>query len=56
MQLQNFENKLFGKILVFKLYFMAEMLSLKKDQIKAYKSARALYWKIGRLDITERKS
>ena len=36
VQLQNLEIKLFSKILVFKLYFMAEMLSLK-DKIKAYK-------------------
>ena len=36
VQLQNLESKLFSKILVFKLYFMAEMLSLK-DKIKAYK-------------------
>ena len=36
VQLQNLENKLFGKILVFKFYFMAKILSLK-DQIKAYK-------------------
>ena len=34
-QLQNFENKLFGKILAFKSYFMDEILSLK-DEIKAY--------------------
>ena len=34
-QLQSFENKLFGKILAFKSYFMDEILSLK-DEIKAY--------------------
>ena len=36
VQLQNLENKLVGKILVFKSYFMDEILSLK-DQIKDYK-------------------
>ena len=35
-QLQSLENKLFGKILAFKLYFLAEILSLK-DETKAYK-------------------
>ena len=35
-QLQNVENKLVGKILAFKSYFMDEILSLK-DQIKDYK-------------------
>ena len=35
-QLQNLENKLVGKILAFKSYFMDEILSLK-DQIKDYK-------------------
>ena len=35
-QLQNLENKLVGKILVLKSYFMDEILSLK-DQIKDYK-------------------
>ena len=110
MQLQNLENKLVGKILAFKSYFMNEILSLK-DQIKDYKingnvqelsieksedliwlrervkylesentflkdeifnkqklidklamcsvqwqCAGALYWKIRRLNMTERKS
>ena len=36
VQLQNLENKLVSKILVFKSYFMDEILSLK-DQIKDYK-------------------
>ena len=36
VQLQNLENKLVGKILAFKSYFMDEILSLK-DQIKDYK-------------------
>ena len=36
VQLQSLENKLFGKIWAFKLYFMGEILSLK-DQIKTYK-------------------
>ena len=36
VQLQNLENKLFGKILAFEPYFMDEILSLE-DQIKAYK-------------------
>ena len=36
VQLQSLENKLFGKILAFKSYFIDEILSLK-DQIKAYK-------------------
>ena len=36
VQLQNLENKLFGKILAFKSYFMDEILSLK-DQIKSHK-------------------
>ena len=36
VQLHSLKNKLFGKILAFKSYFMDEMLSLK-DQIKAYK-------------------
>ena len=36
VQLQSLENKLFGKILAFKSYFMDEVLSLK-DEIKAYK-------------------
>ena len=36
VQLQNLENKLVGKILAFKSYFMDEILSLK-DEIKAYK-------------------
>ena len=35
-QLQGVENKLFGKILAFKSYFMVEILSLY-DEIKAYK-------------------
>ena len=35
-QLQNLENKLVGKILALKSYFMDEILSLK-DQIKDYK-------------------
>ena len=35
-QLQNLENKLVGKILALKSYFMDEILSLK-DQIKGYK-------------------
>ena len=35
-QLQSLENKLFGKILAFKSYFMDEVPSLK-DEIKAYK-------------------
>ena len=35
-QLQSLENKLFGKILAFKSYFMDEILSLN-DEIKAYK-------------------
>ena len=35
-QLQNLENKLVGKILALKSYFMVEILSLK-DQIKDYK-------------------
>ena len=34
-QLQGLENKLFGKILTFKSYFMDEILSLK-DEFKAY--------------------
>ena len=34
VELQNLENKLFGKILAFKSYFMDEILRLK-DQIKA---------------------
>ena len=36
VQLQSLENKLLGKILAFKSYFMDEILSLK-NQIKAYK-------------------
>ena len=36
MNLQNLENKLVGKILALKSYFMDEILSLN-DQIKAYK-------------------
>ena len=36
VQLQNLENKLVGKILSLKSYFMDEILSLN-DQIKAYK-------------------
>ena len=36
VQLQNIENKLVGKILAPKSYFMDEILSLN-DQIKAYK-------------------
>ena len=34
VHLQNLENKLFGKILAFKSYFMDEILSLN-DEIKA---------------------
>ena len=37
VQLQNLENKLVGKILVLKSYFMDKILSLK-DQIKAFKT------------------
>ena len=37
VQLQSSEDKLFGKILAFKSYFINEILSLK-DEIKAYKS------------------
>ena len=36
VQLQSLENKLLGKILAFKSYFMDQILSLK-NQIKAYK-------------------
>ena len=37
VQLGSLENKLFGKILACKSYFMDEILSLK-DEIKAYKN------------------
>ena len=36
VQLQSLENKLLGKILAFKTYFMDEILSLE-NEIKAYK-------------------
>ena len=36
VQLQSLENKLLGKILMFKTYFMDEILSLE-NEIKAYK-------------------